>query len=115
MMQARNERFFARLSLLSSDDANTNNAGISSHGRGFFSLGICKRLEQKRCRSRTFGCLAILKHGITRRQVCHDEQPLSPKTNMLANVIFALEFRNALARWTQDNELLQQELHSSRR
>jgi hypothetical protein len=62
-----------------------------------------------------FGCLAIPKHGITSRQVCCDEQPLSPKTNTLANVIFALEFCNALARWTRDNELLQQELHSSRR
>jgi hypothetical protein len=37
----------------------------------------------------------------------HDERPLSPKkTNTLANVILALEFRSALARWTRDDESL---------
>jgi hypothetical protein len=92
----------------SSEDANDANAGISSHERGFFSLGITSDSSTK---DSGYGSLAA-------SRARNMELPagkfvvnvLFPKTNTSANVRFALEFRKGLARWTLENEALKQEL-----
>ena len=92
----------------SSEDANDANAGISSHERGFFSLGITSDSSKK---DSGYGSLAA-------SRARNMELPagkfvvnvLFPKTNTSADVRFALEFRKGLARWTLENEVLKQEL-----
>ena len=92
----------------SSDDTNDTNTGISSHERGFFSLGIANDS------SKNDSCYGSLAASRARNM----ELPAGkfvvnvffPKTNTSTNVRFALEFRKGLARWTHDNESLKQEL-----
>jgi hypothetical protein len=90
-----------------SEDGVASN-GISSHERGFFSLGIASDVNKQEA---GYGSLAASRASTM--ELPADQfvaLVLFPKTNNTPQVRHALEFRKALAKWTSENDALKKEL-----